>query len=137
MHSQIEACEGTHTLKNVEHRNRIAHTHAYINGWSLNVTCVSLVNINPQGKQKPPVFHVFACVISVFPSSVFSWARPLFSECRRHVHTDVQFPQNPPLSRMSAQVRIIVGSVKVGAWCKQVFAIPYGFPMCADLYYNF
>lgn len=67
--------------KNIETQKLVVCTRAYIKTLSLNVTCASLVNINPQGIPNLHFFNIYTGVISV--QLCF---HELFSECRMHIH---------------------------------------------------
>lgn len=82
-------------------------------GWSLNVTCASLVNINPQGNQNLPVFFMCLCVLFLLSWVLCYHGLVLCLVRAEGTYTHMQFPHNHALSRMSAQVRVVVGSVKV------------------------
>ncbi len=86
----------------------IVSTHTYRSSQSFNVTCASLVNINPRGAQTF-LLCIHLCVLFLL-SRVLCYHELILCSARAGgTYSYIQFPHNRALSRMSTQVRIIVG----------------------------
>lgn len=116
----------------VTQRQDCIYTRTYIQTAGAEVWHVHLLWILTRGDARTSCFvvvvflvfflSVFACAIPDLLGWVFLLPSHLLFKGKCAC---VLLPRNPTLSQMSAQVRIIVGSVKGEVWCR-----------CADLYSN-